>query len=47
MAVSKPKTIKASTPLTKYVTGGKRSRTTKEGIIPSFVIIIQLLHLII
>lgn len=29
MAISKPKTIKVSTPLTKYVTGGKRSRTTK------------------
>ena len=29
MTISKPKTIKVSTPLTKYVTGGKRSRTTK------------------
>ena len=29
MAISKPKTIKVSTPLTKYVTGGKRSRTAK------------------
>ena len=29
MTVSKPKTIKVSTPLSKYVTGGKRSRTTK------------------
>lgn len=29
MAVTKPKMIKVSTPLSKYVTSGKRSRTTK------------------
>ena len=29
MTISKPKTIKVSTPLTKYVTGGKRGKTTK------------------
>lgn len=29
MAVNKPKTIKVDTPLSKYVTSGKRSRTTK------------------
>ena len=34
MTVSKPKTIKVSTPLTKYVTGGKRSRTKKRELYP-------------
>lgn len=29
MAISKPKMIKVETPLSKYVTGGKRSKTTK------------------
>ena len=29
MSISKPKTIKVSTPLTKYVTGGKRGKTIK------------------